>query len=61
MIELKLSCSCVLRRNEYVFATISGCIIVLDNTLDSSSAEVFEEALGQWRQLPCANPLYDGE
>jgi hypothetical protein len=56
-----IALACVLRRNKYVFAAISGCIIVLGDTLDSSSVEVYEEALGRWTKLPCANPLYDGE
>ena len=34
---------------------IGGCVIVADGE-SSITAEVYEEALGRWRRLPCSLP-----
>ena len=40
-------------RCNFVCAAIGGCVIV---TGDEVTAEVYEEGLGLWRQLPCSLP-----
>jgi hypothetical protein len=40
-------------RSSCVCAAIGGCVIV---TGDEATAEVYEEGLGLWRQLPCSLP-----
>jgi hypothetical protein len=42
-------------RRSFASAAIGGCVIVAGGW-DSSTAEVYEEALGRWRQLPCSLP-----
>jgi hypothetical protein len=44
-------------RDGFACAAIGGCVIVAGG-IDSSmaAAEVYEEALGRWRRLPCKLP-----
>ena len=44
-------------RNGFACAAIGGCVIVVGGA-GSVTAEVYEEGLGQWRQIPCNLP-YD--
>jgi hypothetical protein len=36
-------------------AAVGGCVIVAGG-VGSTTAEVYEEGIGQWRQLPCSLP-----
>jgi hypothetical protein len=42
-------------RRFFTCAAIGGCVIVAGGE-DSITAEVYEEALGRWRRLPCSLP-----
>ena len=46
-------------RRRFACVAIGGCVIVAGG-VGSITAEVFEEGLGQWRQLPCSLP-HDGQ
>jgi hypothetical protein len=46
-------------RDHFVCAAIGGCVFVLGGTVYSTTVEVYEEALGRWRRLPCDHPLDD--
>jgi hypothetical protein len=37
-------------------AAVGGCVIVADGFGSSAAVEVYEEALGRWRRLPCSLP-----
>mmetsp|Transcript_32285 Transcript_32285/g.51696 ORF Transcript_32285/g.51696 Transcript_32285/m.51696 type:complete len:376 (+) Transcript_32285:583-1710(+) len=41
-------------------AAIGGCVIVVSGDVDLKTAEVYEEALGRWRRLPCDLPHAGG-
>jgi hypothetical protein len=43
-------------RRYFASAAIGGCVIVVGGE-SSKTAEVFEEALGRWRRLPCGLPF----
>jgi hypothetical protein len=43
------------RRRFFACAAIGGCVIVAGGQ-GSITAEVYEEALGRWRRLPCSLP-----
>jgi hypothetical protein len=42
-------------RHAFACAAIGGCVIVAGGA-HSITAEVYEEALGRWRRLPCNLP-----
>jgi len=42
-------------RCDFSCATVGGCVIVAGG-VGSTTAEVYEEGLGRWRQLPCSLP-----
>jgi hypothetical protein len=46
-------------RRSFAYAAIGGCVIVAGG-FGSITAEVYEEALGRWRRLPCSLP-HDGQ
>jgi hypothetical protein len=46
-------------RKWFACAAIGGCVIVAGGQQGSLTAEVYEEALGRWRRLPCSLP-HDG-
>jgi hypothetical protein len=46
-------------RRSFACAAIGGCVIVAGGS-ESITAEVYEEALGRWRWLPCNLP-HDGQ
>ena len=46
-------------REGFACAAIGGCVIVAGGE-DSITVEVYEEALGRWRRLPCNLP-HDGQ
>jgi hypothetical protein len=46
-------------RRNVACAAIGGCVIVAGG-YGLSTAEVYEEALGRWRRLPCSLP-HDGQ
>jgi hypothetical protein len=46
-------------REYFACAAIGGCVIVAGGW-NSITAEVYEEALGRWRRLPCSLP-HDGK
>jgi hypothetical protein len=41
-------------------AAVGGCVIVAGGAHNSSTVEVYEQALGRWRRLPCNLPHEDG-
>jgi hypothetical protein len=45
-------------RRLFACAAIGGCVVVAGG-LGSITAEVYEEALGRWRRLPCNLPYHD--
>ena len=50
-------------RHAFACAAVGGCVIVAGGSsddLDPSSAEVYEEATGVWRRLPCNLPRATG-
>jgi hypothetical protein len=40
----------------FTCATVGGCVIVAGG-YGSTSVEVYEDALGRWRRLPCDLPF----
>jgi hypothetical protein len=51
---------CVARGASFACAAVAGCIIVTGGAPHRKSAEVFNEVLGQWPQLPCDLPRAGG-
>jgi hypothetical protein len=45
-------------RKGFACAAIGGCVIIAGG-VGSNTVEVYEEALGRWRRLPCSLP-HDG-
>ena len=46
-------------RADFACAAVGGCVIIAggcNNSTRLASAEVYEEATGVWRQLPCKLP-----
>jgi len=47
-------------RHFFASAVIDGCVIVAGGIGSSRTVEVYEEALGRWRRLPCNLPHVGG-
>jgi hypothetical protein len=43
-------------RSGFTCAAVGGCVIVAGGYPSTSAVEVYEEALGRWRRLPCSLP-----
>jgi hypothetical protein len=43
-------------RCESTCAAVGGCVIVAGGSDSTAAVDVYEEALGRWRRLPCNLP-----
>jgi hypothetical protein len=42
--------------SDFVCAAVGGCVVVAGGISGSTAVDVYEEALGRWRRLPCNLP-----
>jgi hypothetical protein len=44
----------------FTCAAVGGCVIIAGGNSGSTTVDVYEEALGRWRRLPCNLPHEGG-
>ena len=43
-------------RSDFLCTAVGGCVVVAGGFRSTAAVEVYEEALGRWRRLPCDLP-----